>query len=312
MSWPQVNTWRTRLRSLSPDIGLSPAASRYALDTALDALDAVPFHVDRPAPPHTVIVCASTVFTAPLEWAAVLLARGGRVTLKAPRALESWFAQVAAATELPLSSTSDRDILDQADCIVAMGSDQTLRAIEARLRPHQRLLGFGHRYSLAYWSDPALADAVALDLALYDGRGCMSPLGVFSPLPDAPKLLATAMERLQQRLPRGELGPIEGARIRERDSLTRVLGSALSGPDWAVHTLPASRFPTPALPRAAVLHPADFNHFRAVVAAHLPHLSTLGTDTSIEAPGVRVCALGEMQRPPLHREHDGVDWLMEL
>ncbi|MEZ4316620.1 MAG: acyl-CoA reductase [Myxococcota bacterium] len=313
--WAEVQAWRDRLRALSPDVGLSPEGARVALDAALDALDDVPRHLGRPAPGHTVIVCASTVFTASIEWAAVLLARGGRVTLKAPRAHAAWFAEVAACTDLPILSTTDRDVLQDADCLVVMGSDATLDAIRSQLGPRQRLLGFGHRYSLTWWSDPDQADAVALDLALHDGRGCMSPLGVFSPLPDAVELLSHAMERLQARLPRGDVAPMEGAGIRSRAALARVLGQAVDAPDWSVHALPAARFPEPGLPRAAVVHPADRATFEAAVHTHLPKLSTVATDapaTLEGVRGVRVCAPGEMQRPPLDRLHDGVDWLREL
>ncbi|MCB9676621.1 MAG: hypothetical protein H6737_16005 [Alphaproteobacteria bacterium] len=310
--WHLVDAWRARLRALQPEVGLSPEGARYALSTALDAWDDLPRHMRRKHPGHTVLVCASTVFTAPLEWAAVVLVRGGRVTLKAPRARAGWFAEVAACTDLPILSTTDRDVLEDADCIVAMGSDATLDAIRANLHPGQRLLAFGHRFSAAYWSDPANADAVALDLALYDGRGCMSPVAIFSPIPDATALLADAMQRMEARLPRGDVAPIEGAAIRARTALARVVGSAVAGPGWAVHGLPAERFPEAGLPRAAVVHASDFEGFLRAVQPHAPRLSTLGSDVPLAVPGVRCCALGEMQKPPLDRIHDGVDWLRVL
>ena len=138
--WPQVAAWIEALRAEQPDVGLSERGAAVALQRSLDALSAVPAHAERLAPPHTVIVCASTVFTAPLEWAAVLLARGGRVTLKAPRTLERWFARVADLTPLPLESTTDRAVLAHADCIVAMGSNATLDAIRSGLYRVKRLL----------------------------------------------------------------------------------------------------------------------------------------------------------------------------
>ncbi len=319
-TWEAVDAWRRRLREQVPDVGLSPANARLGLQTALDALDGLPPHLDAPAPRHTVFVAASTVFTAPLEWLALLLGRGGRVTIKAPKLLAEWFEQVSACARtegLPLSSSTDRDVLTRPDdtgalpdAIVAMGSNATLKAIREALADHQHLVGFGERFSVAFWSDPARADALALDLALYDGRGCMSPVAIFSPIPDALDLLADAMQRAEDRWPCGALAPGEAARIRSRQALAQVVGSHRSGTGWAVHQLPVDRFdPAAALPRVAVLHEADQDAFLRVVQPSFSRLSTVGSDAPLAIPDVRVCALGAMQRPPIDRLHDGVNWL---
>lgn len=311
MSWAEVDRWRAAVRALSPrdlDVpDLSGPVARFALDAALDALDDVPRHLDRRAPAHTAVVCASTVFTAPLEWAAVLLARGGAVTLKSPRGLERWFDAVADATRLPLAATTDRAVLRRADRVVAMGSDATLAALRAELAPGV-LLGFGHRFSVAWWTDPAQADALALDLALFDGRGCMSPVAVFSPIPDAGVRLAAALDRVEARLPRGAVRPAEAARIRERVALARVLGAARIGSASAVLELPIDRFEPTGLPRVVPVHACDRAGFVSAIR-HVAHeLSTIGTDETVGL-GVRESPLGWMQRPPLDRLHDGVDWL---
>lgn len=312
MSLERVERWRSSLRAIRPELpDLSEAGARFALDAALDALDDLPRHLDRPAPAHTVLVAASTVFTAPLEWAAVLLARGGAVTLKAPRALEPWFAQVAAAGQeagLPLSSTLDRGVIPTADRVVAMGSDATLDALRAALPDPSRLLGFGHRWSVAFWSDPTHAEALALDLALYDGRGCMSPLAVFSPLPDAGGRLADALASVSARLPRGSLSAGEHARVRERIALARVLGRSWVGAYGAVCELPADRFVPDGLPRCVVVHPASHAEALERIRAHVPRLAVLGTDRPFGLDA-REVSLGAMQRPPLDRLHDGVPWL---
>jgi hypothetical protein len=318
--WDAIDAWRRRLRDVEPDVGLSPANTRLGLQTALDLLDPLPAHLDAPAPRHAVFVAASTVFTAPLEWLALLLGRGGRVTLKAPESLADWFetvATLARAEGLPLESTTDRSVLTRPDdtgqlpdVIVAMGSDATLAAVRSTLTDAQRLVGFGTRFSVALWTDPAHADAVALDLAMYDGRGCMSPVAILTPIPDAVDRLATAMQRAEDRWPCGALAPGEAARIRSQSAVARVLGAERTGPGWAVQQLPLDRFdPSRALPRVAVLHPADEAAFRAALRSWIPHLSTVGSDVPLAIPGVRVCPLGQMQRPPLVRLHDGVDWI---
>ena len=80
-----VKAWRDHLLALPvPSSHLSPAGAEEVWLGALaalsnEALDAID---DGPAYKTAVLVCARTVLTAPLEWCAVLLARGTRVTLK--------------------------------------------------------------------------------------------------------------------------------------------------------------------------------------------------------------------------------------
>lgn len=303
-----VLTWLEGLRWCTPAVPhLSAPGARIGLDTALDALVGVEAHFDAPAPEHTVFVASRTVFTAPLEWIAVLLGRGGRVTLKAPTALLPWFEQLRAPG-LALEITADRSVLTDADLVVAMGSDRTIAALQAQVTAP--LLGFGSRYSVAWWTDPASADALALDLTLHDGRGCMSPVAIFSPLPDAAMLLHAALERLGARIPRGTLGAAEAARIRERVALARVLGSAHTGTEHAVLQLPLDRLQLDGLPRVAVVHPCtDAQQLTGALVD--PRISVIGTDAPLQSP-YRTTPLGTMQAPPLDRLHDGVDWLRAL
>lgn len=303
MSWASVHRWREHLRGLTPSVPhLSTENARFCLDSALDAWDSVPGLLDRRAPEHTVIVCASTVFTGPLEWCAVLLARGGRVTLKAPRGLGAWFAQLPMPG-LALEVSADRSSVFDADRVVAMGSDATISSIRSVLPNPSVLLGFGHRFSVAWWKDPDHAEDLALDLAMYDGRGCMSPVSVYSPLPDAGPRLADAMRRVARVLPLGTISGLEAARARERRARATVLGRVHD----SVCELPLAG-PSPGLCRTPVLHRCDRSAFLQAIAPHLDHLSSIGTDENLPV-STRQCALGQMQRPPLDRLHDGVDWV---
>lgn len=297
-------SWIPALRDVEPAVThLSRAGARHALDAALDGLADVERHLDRPAPEHTVFVAARTVFTAPLEWIAVLTGRGGRVTVKSPEPLLPWFRQLESLVD-GLSVTADRAVVDTADRVVAMGSDATIAALREQVG--DRLLGFGARYSVAWWSDPARAHDLAWDLILHDGRGCMSPTAIFSPLPDAASLLHQALTELA--VPRGPLAPIEAARIRERVALARVLGEAHLGTDHAVIGLPASHAAATGFPRLAVIHPASSPQ---ELLDRLPsqRLSVIGTDSPLPHTPHRTAELGTMQKPPLDRLHDGVDWL---
>lgn len=320
MSWQRVRAWRDRLRTLDAatlDTGLSPEGAREALKVALDAIsdEALEDAAALPLRPYATahVVPASTVFTAPLEWCAVLLGRGSAVTIKRPRARSTLIDRmVEAADDLPLRATDARDV-GGADLVVAMGSDATIEAIRPTLKPGARLAAHGSAWSLAWVTRDV--SGLASDLALHDGRGCLSPAVVFSPIADAAARLADALREAQARWPVGEISAAEGSAIRARRALARVLGRSVDGDGWAVHVLPADRFVPAGLPRAPVLVPVRDLEEAIAAARRWPSRATIGTDDPEAAAAwqglgaSRVCALGQMQRPPMRRTHDGVDWV---
>jgi hypothetical protein len=245
----------------------------------------------------------------------VLLARGTRVRLKAPSDAANTalkLADVAHAVGLPLTVDTARGALD-ADLVVAMGSDETITEIGASLSGDSRFLGFGHRWSAAVirLDDPEVWAGVALDAALHDGRGCMSPVVVLTTLPfeAASRRLASALEAVQRRLPLGEIDPSEAANIRARRALARATGGVVEGEGWSIHGIPPDLFKPMALPRSVALVTVREAQVSALLAD--PRVSTVGVDASavLNVPGARICAPGWMQRPPLIRLHDGVDWI---
>ncbi|MEM6926156.1 MAG: acyl-CoA reductase [Myxococcota bacterium] len=300
---------------------LSPAGARGALDAALASLgrDDLARAVARPGRPfpRAAMVVARTVFTAPIEWAAVLLGRGTQLALK-PSSDDRGFADalVAAAEAhgLPLSATDDRAVVRDAPLVIVMGSDATVRAIGAEVTPGTRYLGFGHRFGAAFLTTADGFAALGPDLALHDGLGCMSPAAVFTdwPTDDALDALSASWQAITERLPAGPLAGAAAARIREREALARVLGRVGKGPGWAVHVLPITRFAPVALPRSVVLHATVHrDEVARLLGDHSATVSTFATDDpSLAIPeGARRCRPGEMQQPPLDRLHDGVDWL---
>lgn len=319
MSWDAVRAWRDRLRTLDPAPlapGLSPAGARAAWGAALDALaDDV---LDRVAAiegepfPAAAFVAARTVFTAPLEWCAVLLGRGTEVTLKHPvghPGAATVYADLARAVDLPLRVTDDRAAIDDVPLVVAMGSDATVAAIREQAED-ARVLGFGHRFSVAWITGLDALPALAEDVALYDGRGCFSPVAVLTPLAagDVLDRLGGALAEVQERWPRGQVSDEEHARIRTRRALAAVVGEVRRGDGWELHALPPSRLDPVALPRAVAVH--QTTDPAAALARWSRWLSTVGTDqVGLSWPGARTCRPGRMQRPPVERLHDGIDWL---
>lgn len=338
MSWARVGAWRDRLAASDAavyDTGLSAEGARHALKVALAALhdgalqdvekmEGQPF--DRA---H--IIAAATVITAPLEWCAVLLGRGTSVTLKGSQrnpGLLYLFEETARAEGLPLTATTAREVPPDAALVIAMASDETLGELRKTLHPAVRLLPHGHRFSAAWVTGAALPEdplvppdfqdpwgRVAADAALHDGRGCLSPVVVFTPLParEAAQQLGETMARAEAKWPRGRIDPREAAQIRAQRALARATGAVVEGAGWAVHVLPEAHWSPAALPRTvALVSTADP---AALLRPWAARLSTISTDDPSSAPrwvrlgATRVCATGRSQRPPLLRPHDGEDWL---
>ena len=323
MSWGAVHGWLTSIAGSSlPEMDLSPPGALAARDAALAALSpevlgrvaslgGTPFQSAR-------FVAARTVFTAPLEWLAVLLGRGTTVELQLPsapsdtgRAWQHW-AQLARDHGLPLRLVPKGEGTTP-ELLVAMGSDDTIAELGQRAAA-SRFLGFGARYSAAVFDSVEDVPAIVFDLALYDGRGCMSPGLVVVPDPETlgpiAEAFAQALADTEVRWPRGRLSDAEHASIRSRGALARVLGRCDTGPAWAVHQLPWSHRSVASLPRAPLLCvPPDPSAAIAALAVD-PHLSSLGTRRAVRAAGGgRVVLPGTQQSPPVERLHDGVDWL---
>ena len=207
---------------------------------------------------------------------------------------------------LPLSVSTASEPAKAAELLIAMGSDATINALK-RARAGRPFLGFGHRFSVA-WVERAW-DAIAEDLIIHDGYGCMSPVLVATPLPldDAVVRMAKALDTWSTRIPIGQVAPADLAAIRSREALARVLGRVECGPGWSVHGLPSQHWTPMALPRSiAVCSVADRAEAWAMLAPHASHLSTVADIERQPWGSARVVLPGRMQRPPLDRLHDGV------
>ncbi len=313
---------------------LSAEGTRAAWRAACDAFHAEDFARGVPgaAPRRVLIIASANVFTAPLEWMLHLAARGVAVRVKPARGQLDIVTALAATLDptgrrievSPWSGGEDLEAealaMRDVDGVIAFGGATSLDAIGARVPSGVCYLPFGPRFGVAMLEAPVAshAGAVAWDHVLHDGRGCMSPAAVFVEDPD-PAPFCEALAALAARVPAGPLTPAEARARRERIASARVHGRAWEAGDGVVLVVPPRRFTPVALPRTVVLHPVSGPD--EVCAALAPHASHLGTVAATgryvpvaEASGatVRVCAPGEMQRPPTCRLHDGVDVLGAL
>jgi hypothetical protein len=251
-----------------------------------------------------------------------------------------------AVVSFPGDDAARSAALLSADCVVATGSDATLAEVAARVTAPRRLVAYGHRLSLAVLGREALtgealaaeARALALDTALWDQLGCLSPVSVYAVggEPGATErvveALGEALERAEKRWPRGpvsrhaaaligheradaELRAAAGGGVSiraSRDTAWTVIGEA----DATARALPLHRFLRvhPVSDEAALLAAlAPFAAHLAAVAVEGFGARTPELARELARLGAsRICRPGALQAPPLAWHHDGSGVLIPL
>lgn len=245
-------------------------------------------------------------------------------------------ADCVAAVEFPGDDDACVAELLACDCIVATGSDATVAAVRARVAPGRRLVEHGHRLSLAALGPaacrgealPDVAARLALDVALWDQLGCLSPIAVFvvgereaDSVADA---LADALERLADEMPRGRVEPAAAAAFAHERAEAEVRSASgavrlRAGPAdaWAVVREHAATVrPAPLHRFVRVLPVGDAAAVPAAAAPYARHLAGVavegfGGETEALAEALselgasRICAPGALQAPPLDWARDG-------
>jgi len=238
-------------------------------------------------------------------------------------------------------AASDEDCtraLLEADCICATGSDATIAAVQSQAKPPRRLVVDGHRLSIAAVAPPESADRridlakrLAVDIALWDQLGCLSPIAVFAVGPEPSRAaalgeaLAVALADAEKCWPRGSIDTSTAhaiAQQRAEAELRRAAGRAV-----AVHVSDSTAW-TVIVEDGPELRPAPLHRFIRVVPVADPgslldairplgpHLAAVAIEGfGAEAAGLasalaelgasRVCAPGALQSPPLDWRHGG-------
>jgi hypothetical protein len=238
-------------------------------------------------------------------------------------------------------------LFQEADCITATGTDETLASIRQRLPPFKRFLAYGDRVSFGYVASDSLsgsgarkvASQAAADVAAWNQLGCLSPHVIYVqdgglvPPEKFAELLAEALAELERTHPRGELPAEAAAAIASRRALYEV--RAAHSPEtrhwcsqgstaWTVVYEAAPQFQLSCLNRfiyvksvkdlPETLQSADsFRGKVSTVGLAAPEPLARKLATELARWGVtRVCALGQMQNPPLAWRHDGRPALADL
>jgi hypothetical protein len=290
---------------------------------------------------------------APLALGSPVLVRTSSSDPVTARVVAASIAEVdpglGACVEVVRFPAGDLGALDaflSADCVVASGSDATIGAIAPRIRPGRRLVAYGHRASVAVVGPLALTSSalpetcqrLALDVALWDQLGCLSPLAVYavaadrSASGDLAAALASALAEAELRLPRGRIAIAAGAafaRARAEAEVRAAAGRSVAvygnpRDPWCVVSEDSPELQEAPLYRFVRIHPvADLAALSSALRPLAPSLAAVavsgfGTDSRSAAQRVaglgasRVCAPGRMQAPPLGWHHDGQGVLTPL
>lgn len=286
---------------------------------------------------------AVTAIVAPLALRSpVLVKPSAHDPVTAPllaRALAERMPELGACVAIEDFRRDDTEALDalcRADCVVATGGDAAIAALAARVAPARRFVGHGHRFSLAIVGDAATRGAallraargVALDVALWDQLGCLSPVAAFV-LGDGraaerfAEALAGALGALERRMPRGRIEPAAAAAIaRERTEaeMRAAAGEAVSirtgaGTAWTVICEAGPRLRPAPLHRFVRVQAVDEAELAgALRGAPLAGLATCGVPHALLLDGdaSRLCAPGRLQTPPLAWPRGGLGVLTSL
>jgi hypothetical protein len=302
---------RARLRETT---GLSAAgierALAHALETQASDAELQALLACTPEAPRAHVLLSSNVFVAALRAIAIGLAASASVRVRAsrrdPALAEALHALVPDSFELrsTLSPASGEHFW-------AYGTDATLSELRATLPRGVWLHAHGAGFAAVVvdaraWSPPD-ARAIALDTALFDQQGCLSPRVVcVLGSPDQARIVAHAiaseLSTLEQELPHGPQTPAERAAARrDRDAAAYAFELFDAGHGWVSC---ASELVIP--PSGRNLHIIDTKAPATALAPFVAHLTCISANTRAlreelrsHFAGARLVALGELQRPPL-------------
>lgn len=346
---------RTALEATS---GLSSEGIAWALDSTLGAItrDSLARTValahrgtNGAITPRGVvaIVLSANVTTAPLFAIAMPLLFGNAVIAKASkrddlvaRALLSAFEVVdpdlAEAFDVVVFDGGDVEredvLLARANAVAVYGSDATSTALRVRTPIGASFVVHGHGLGIGFIArevlgdEPARAAAIeelALDVAAYDQRGCLSPHAIVVEGDDAAArtfardLADVGLAELATRMPRGPLPTSVGTAQLSYRSHGIARGELFEGDGYCVSFESDSPLRTsPGYRNVQVVACGDRARFGDLVAPLGTHLKVVGVtgDAACSAallgriaPPVapRFVASGTMQTPPFDATWDG-------
>ena len=238
-------------------------------------------------------------------------------------------------------------LFEEANCVTATGSDETLKKIRGQVPISCRFVGHGHRVSFGFVAQDSLsgfsaqkvAARAAADVVAWNQIGCLSPHVIYVEhgggmnAEQFAELLGQQLEKREQTEPRGELPAETAAVIAAKRAFYEVRAAhspetrhwcSANSTAWTVIYEADPRFQLSCLNRfiyvkgvtslAEALQNADGIRGKVStvgVAAGEERMLEIAAEAG-RWGATRVCPLGQMQNPPLLWRHDGQPALAEL
>jgi hypothetical protein len=289
------------------------------------------------------IVAAGNVPGVALSQAALALAAGASCVVKSASGeplLAALFAEALTSADPSLasklavlwweggSSPCEGEFLRGVDSLVAYGSDDAVNSLAAR--GPRRFIGHRHKLSIGLvrldgvQDVPGIADAAAVDVALYDQLGCLSPQSIYTVAGtserrrDFVEALSRSLDEAERRWPPGDLPQGQALairRLRDEYEWRAIRGEAVSVrhgggvESWTIIDDRASAFqPSPLHRTIFVRHIDSLAALASTLGAWLPRTESAGmapwpdaeAREVVSALGIpRLAPLGAMQSPDL-------------
>jgi len=340
---------------LQTETGLSLPMIEWGLTTSLTSLLNAPLpKLVRALPPQPVpgevigVVLAGNVFSAGMRAVSLPLLAGAHVAVKAASAESAWVRafwqalceadeDVGARLRVLSFSRDDaaaaRALCSQVDVLSIYGDDTTVAELSEWAAPDCRVIPHGHGISAAFVSREQLktsttalrtAEALALDVAAYEQRGCLSPQFVYvesgaevSPQTFAQLLSDLALPKIARLLPAATPTLEQRAARMQWQAAAAVRGDVYAHEHHAV-SFEAGHSPRPSPGgRLVSVHAcAGVSKLGRLLAPFEQHLKCVGVAGSNELRAVAaeqvshvssayVTRLGEMQTPAFDVMADG-------
>lgn len=238
----------------------------------------------------------------------------GKVSSKDPGFLDIYLdslrsvdAGLARTNSLISSRSAAKELIKEADLVVAYGSDEALVEIRKELPQGKPFMGYGHRFSFALYTrevlnkrgTSSLAGKTARDIWMMDQRGCLSPLVLYAEKGGRvrPLFLAELVAEELKKLSAGWAVYYEEGAAKTRRQVVAL--PALSG--HRVIRVKAFRNETE-IYRAL----SPLRKYLQAAALEAGPSRRPGIADALACLGVnRICRAGRMQSPPLTWHHDG-------
>ena len=267
-----------------------------------------------PEAPGSHVLLSANVFVAALRAIAIGVAASEQVFVRASRR-DPALAHALHAIVPELFQLVTELEPRPGDHFWSYGSDETLDSLRPSLPAgvwfHRHGYGVGAVVLQADGLDvEAATRAIALDTAVFDQRGCLSPravcvLGSAEQTTEIARALARELIALERAVPKGPRGADELAEARRLTDMARYAFELFeAGSGWVcVGNDDQVVFP----PAERCLHVLRVSAPVQVLAPWASHLTCIGASVSPPLtaalrralPGARLVAPGEMQRPPL-------------